>query len=135
MQHPTEDGSEHRKLRAVPRVGIHLTHKEVFYLGKIRICCYALVIKSGIKGCFWGVFFGFFWVFFKKTLGDIFLYGLCICCVVYMAYMFSLNQEQLYIMGWVVTVGFSIIMSGLTLLLTYCLYCCYKVVKNFSNKN
>jgi len=52
-----------------------------------------------------------------------------------MEYMFTLNEQQLCIMGWVATVGFSIIMSGLTLLLTYCLYCCYKVVKNFSNKN
>ncbi len=73
---------------------------------------------------------------FVNLAGGVFFYmDFCICCVVYKEYMFSLNQEQLCIMGWVVTVGCSIIMSGLTLLLTYCLYCCYKVVKNFSNKN
>ena len=97
MQHPTEDGSEHERLRAVPRVGIHLTHKEVFYLGKFRICCYALVIKSGIKGCFWGVFFGFFGVFFKKTLGDIFLYGLLhMLCGIYDIYVFIESRTVMY---------------------------------------
>jgi uncharacterized membrane protein len=59
----------------------------------------------------------------------------CICCVVYMEYMFSLNQEQLNILGWVVTIGSSIIVMGMTLLLSYCLYYLYKVIKNFSNKN
>jgi len=59
----------------------------------------------------------------------------CICCVVYMKYMFSMNQEQLNILGWVVTIGSSVIVIGLTLLLSYCLYYLYKVIKNFSNKN
>ena len=59
----------------------------------------------------------------------------CICCVVYMEYMFSLNKEQLNILGWVVTIGSSIIVMGMTLLLSYCLYYLYKVIKNFSNKN
>jgi hypothetical protein len=95
----------------------------------------SFVIKSGVKGCFWGVFFALFWQIWQFGWGVIFLYGLCICCVVYMMYMFSLNQEQLCIMGWVVTLGCSIILCGLTLLCTYCLYCLYKVVKNFSNKN
>ncbi len=41
MQHPTEDGSEHERLREVPRVVIRTTHKEVFYLGKsayVAVC-------------------------------------------------------------------------------------------------
>jgi len=35
MGYPTEVGSEHERLRAVPRVEVHLTHKEVFYFGKL----------------------------------------------------------------------------------------------------
>ena len=35
MGYPTEVGSEHERLREVPRVVIHLTHIEVFYLGKL----------------------------------------------------------------------------------------------------
>jgi hypothetical protein len=35
MGYPTEVGSEHERLREVPRVVIHLTHTEVFYLGKL----------------------------------------------------------------------------------------------------
>jgi uncharacterized membrane protein len=52
-----------------------------------------------------------------------------------MMYMFSLNQEQLCILGWVIAIGSSIVVIGMTLLLNYCLYCLYKVVKDFSNKN
>ena len=121
--------------RVPPRGDTHSTHG-TFLLGKTRICCCALVIKSGIKGCFWGVVFGFFWQMWEFSWGVIFLYGLLhMLCGIYDVYMFSLNQEQLCIMGWVVTIGTSVIVSGLTLLLMYCLYCCYKVVKNFSNKN
>ena len=50
-------------------------------------------------------------------------------------YMFSMNQEQLCILGWVVTIGSSIIVMGMTILLSYCLYCLYNLIKNFSNKN
>ena len=59
----------------------------------------------------------------------------CICCVVYIEYMLSLNESQLMLLGWVVTIGSSVIVIGLTLLLSYCLYYLYKVIKNFSNKN
>ena len=91
-------------------------------------------VKRGLKGCFWGVFFALFWGFSKKTLGNIFLYGLCICCVLYIEYMFSLNESQLLLLGWTITIGSSLIVIGLTLLLSYCLYSLYKVVKDFSKK-
>lgn len=48
--------------------------------------------------------------------------------------MLSLNQEQLNVLGWVFTIGSSVIVIGLTLLLSYCLYYLYKVVKDFSKK-
>ena len=35
MQHPTEDGSEHERLREVPRVVIRTTHMVLFYLVKL----------------------------------------------------------------------------------------------------
>jgi len=34
MGYPTEVGSEHERLREVPRAGIRTAHIEVFYLGK-----------------------------------------------------------------------------------------------------
>jgi len=84
---------------------------------------------------FLGGIFCAFWDILQKNRVGSFLYGLCICCVVYMEYMFSLNQEQLLILGWVITIGGSIIVMGMTILLSYCLYCLYKLIKNFSNKN
>lgn len=79
-------------------------------------------------------FLRFFGILCKKHWGDIFLYGLCICCVVYIEYMFSLNESQLLLLGWTITIGSSLIVIGLTLLLSYCLYSLYKVVKDFSKK-
>lgn len=58
----------------------------------------------------------------------------CICCVVYIGYMFSLNESQLLLLGWVITIGSSLIVMALTLLLSYCLYSLYRVVKDFSKK-
>lgn len=49
--------------------------------------------------------------------------------------MVMLNESQLMLLGWMITIGTSIIVMGLTLLLSYCLYCLYKVVKDFANKN
>jgi uncharacterized membrane protein len=49
--------------------------------------------------------------------------------------MLSLNESQLCILGWVVTIGTSVIVMGFTLLMMYCIYSLYKVIKNFSNKN
>lgn len=49
--------------------------------------------------------------------------------------MVMLNESQLMLLGWVITIGSSIIVMGLTLLLNYCLYCLYKLIKNFANKN
>jgi hypothetical protein len=49
--------------------------------------------------------------------------------------MLSLNESQLMLLGWVIAIGSSIVVIGMTLLLNYCLYCLYKVVKDFSNKN
>ena len=65
MGYPTEDGSEHERLRAVPRVGIRTAHKEVFYLGKSTyvhlFSVLGVVIKSGGKRVFLGGYFlGFF---------------------------------------------------------------------------
>jgi hypothetical protein len=58
--HPTEDGSEHERPARPPRVEVHLTHTEVYYLGKLAYVHLRLLLKSGIKGCFWGVFFALF---------------------------------------------------------------------------
>lgn len=58
----------------------------------------------------------------------------CICYVVYMMYMLSLNESQLCILGWIITIGSSVIVMGLTLLMVYCIYSLYKVIKNFSKK-
>lgn len=58
--HPTEDGSEHERPARPPRVEVHLTHTEVFYLGKLTYVHLRLLLKSGIKGCFWGYFLRFF---------------------------------------------------------------------------
>ena len=46
--------------------------------------------------------------------------------------MFTLSEEQRNIIGWVVTIGMSLGVSAFTVLTTYCLYCLYKVIKNFS---
>jgi hypothetical protein len=46
--------------------------------------------------------------------------------------MFTLNEEQRNIIGWFVTIGMCLGVSAFTVLTTYCLYCLYKVIKNFS---
>ena len=65
MGYPTEVGSEHERLREVPRVGIRTAHKEVFYLGETAyvhlLVVIGVVIKSGDKRVFLGGYFlGFF---------------------------------------------------------------------------
>ena len=64
MGYPTEVGSEHERLREVPRAGSYTTHKEVFYLGKstyvICLFCLFMCLKEWGKWGFWGVLFGFF---------------------------------------------------------------------------
>jgi hypothetical protein len=52
-----------------------MTHKEVFYLGKAHMYICLSAYKSGVKGCFWWVGFGFFGLNCAKTMGDIFLWG------------------------------------------------------------
>jgi len=54
MQHPTEDGSEHERLREVPRVGIHLTHMALI-IWRSNICKYMLFL--------WGTFCAFLGIF------------------------------------------------------------------------
>lgn len=49
--------------------------------------------------------------------------------------MVMLNDSQLMLLGWIVTIGSSIIVMAMTLLLSYCIYCLYKLIKNFANKN
>jgi len=49
--------------------------------------------------------------------------------------MFTLSEEQRNIIGWAVTIGMSLGVSALTVLTVYCFYSCYKVIRNFSNKN
>lgn len=49
-------------------------------------------------------------------------------------YMLSFNESQLMVMGWVLTVGVSVITTCVVLLVMYCLYSLYKVVRNFGNK-
>jgi len=79
MGDPTEVGSEHERLREVPRAGIRTAHMEVFYLGKVTyvhlLVVFGVVIKSGGKGCFWGVFFALFWGFCEKINWGIFFMG------------------------------------------------------------
>lgn len=53
MQHPTEDGSEHERLREVPRVGIYLTNMELI-IWRSCICRYLLFL------------IGYFLTFFEK---------------------------------------------------------------------
>lgn len=48
--------------------------------------------------------------------------------------MLSFNENQLMVMGWVLTVGVSVITMCVTLLLIYCVYSLYRVVRNFGNK-
>jgi hypothetical protein len=67
MQHPTEVGSEHERLREVPRAGIRTAHMEVFYLGETAyvhlFVVIGVVIKSGDERVFLG---GIFWVFLRR---------------------------------------------------------------------
>ena len=48
--------------------------------------------------------------------------------------MFTLNEEQRNIIGWVVTIGMSLGVSALTVLTMYCIYSLYRVVKDFVKK-
>lgn len=48
--------------------------------------------------------------------------------------MVMLNEIQLGILGWIITIGGGIIVSCLSLLVVYCIYCLYKVIRNFSKK-
>lgn len=66
MGYPTEDGSEHERLRVYPRAGSYTTHMEVFYLGKSTYVHLFKCLKSGVKQCFGGYFLRFFGVFWKK---------------------------------------------------------------------
>jgi hypothetical protein len=73
MGYPTEDGSEHERLREVPRAGIRTAHIEVFYLG-----------KSTYVLCLWMVFLvGRFWFILVNVLknhgGYFFMGKSCIC--------------------------------------------------------
>ena len=80
MGYPTEDGSEHERLRVYPRAGTYTTHKEVFSLEKVTYVHLFMCLKSGCEGGFWGVLFGFFWCFCEKKLGVFFFYmDFCIC--------------------------------------------------------
>jgi len=87
MGYPTEVGSEHERLRAYPRVGIHLTHMVIYYLGKtayvICLLCLCKWVKSVKNGVFWGVLFGFFGDFVKKHWGIFFIWTLHMLCGIY----------------------------------------------------
>jgi uncharacterized membrane protein len=48
--------------------------------------------------------------------------------------MLSFNESQLMLLGWIITIGSSIIVMGMTLLVMYCIYSLYRIVKNFSKK-
>jgi hypothetical protein len=49
-------------------------------------------------------------------------------------YMVTLSEEQRNIIGWVVTVGISVGLTALNILIVYCFYCVYRVIKNFSKR-
>jgi uncharacterized membrane protein YqjE len=48
--------------------------------------------------------------------------------------MVTLSEEQRNIIGWVVTVGISVGLTALNILIVYCFYCVYRVIKNFSKR-
>lgn len=60
MQHPTEVVLNIVNSPALPPTESFMTHKEVFYLGKAHMYICLSAYKSGVKGCFWGVFLGLF---------------------------------------------------------------------------
>ena len=71
---------------------------------ELHICSTLVVLfksgcKWGLKGCFWGVFFALFWGFSKKTLGNIFLYGLFHMCVVYMMVYVIVEWKSVIVIG------------------------------------
>lgn len=89
----------------------------------------------GVKRVFLGCIFCAFLVFCVKNTGGNFLYGDFAYVVWYILwYMLSLNESQLLLLGWSITIGSVLIVIGLTLLLSYCLYSLYRVIKNFSKK-
>lgn len=51
--HPTEDGSEHERPARPPRAEVHLTHKEVFFVGRLTyvICVFNRVLFAIIIKC------------------------------------------------------------------------------------
>lgn len=49
--------------------------------------------------------------------------------------MVTLSEEQKNIIGWVITIGFSLGITALNALIMYCFYSSYKVIKKFSNKH
>ena len=55
MGYPTEDGSEHERLRAYPRVVIRMTNMELI-IWRSCICRYLLFLM------------GYFWSFFDKCV-------------------------------------------------------------------
>ena len=69
MGYPTEDGSEHERLRVYPRAGIYLTNMALI-IWRSCICRYLLLFAV-----FNGVFLVFFWQMCKFSLGIIFLMG------------------------------------------------------------
>lgn len=48
--------------------------------------------------------------------------------------MVTLSEEQRNIIGWVITVGFSLGIVALNLLILYLFYTSYKIIKNFAKK-
>lgn len=48
--------------------------------------------------------------------------------------MFTLNEFQTTILGWIVTVGIGAVIISLSILCTYSIYALYKVIKNFGNR-
>jgi hypothetical protein len=44
------------------------------------------------------------------------------------------SEEQRNIIGWVATIGISLGLTALNVLIVYCFYCGFKIIKNFSKK-
>lgn len=44
------------------------------------------------------------------------------------------NEEQLHIIGWVLSIGISLFIGCVSALTVYCIYVLFRLVKNFSKR-
>lgn len=44
------------------------------------------------------------------------------------------SEEQLHIIGWVLSIGISLCITSLSVLTIYCVYVLFRLIKNFSKR-